>query len=167
MCFKITAMENIELIRKFYASFSSGDANGMISCYHTEVVFEDPAFGKLKGNRARNMWLMLLSRSQSKLTIEYSDIKVEGSEGFAKWKAQYYYGPKKRKVINNVQATFQFMDGNILHHTDHFSLWKWTMQALGISGFALGWSFFMKNKIQKSTNKMLAEFIIKKGEIIY
>ena len=78
-------MTNLELIQKFYASFSNGDANGMISCYHSNIVFTDPAFGTLKGVKAKSMWQMLLSRSKGGLHITYSDIKATENMG------SYYY----------------------------------------------------------------------------
>jgi len=131
----------------------------MITCYHKDIIFEDPAFGTLKGELAKSMWLMLLNRSQGDLKIEYSDVKVAGATGTARWKATYFYGKAKRKVLNEVQAEFQFKDGKIIKHTDRFDLWTWTRQALGISGYLLGWSSFMKRKIQKSTNKMLDDFM--------
>jgi len=60
-----------------------------------------------------------------------------------------------------VQASFQFKDDKIIQHKDHFDLWKWTQQALGPAGYLLGWSSFMKNKIQKSTNKMVDDYALK------
>ena len=61
-------MDNKQLITKFYEAFTNADANTMSSLYHDEIEFEDPAFGKQKGNNARNMWKLLMSRN--------SDIKV-------------------------------------------------------------------------------------------
>jgi len=42
-----------KLIETFYTSFANLDAETMISCYHDEITFEDPAFGVLKGERAK------------------------------------------------------------------------------------------------------------------
>ncbi|WP_373852613.1 hypothetical protein [Tenacibaculum maritimum] len=33
----------------------------MTDCYHKDITFQDPVFGKLKGQRAIKMWEMLLS----------------------------------------------------------------------------------------------------------
>lgn len=152
-------MTNLELIQKFYASFSNGDANGMISCYHSNIVFTDPAFGTLKGAKAKSMWQMLLSRSKGGLHITYSDIKATENMGSAKWQAKYTYGPKNRKVVNTITASFTFLDGKILEHTDTFNLWNWSKQALGLIGLILGWTPFMKRKIQAKTNNLLNSFI--------
>ena len=53
-----------------------------------------------------------------------------------------------------------FSEGNSEDtHTDTFDLYKWTKQAMGPVGYILGWTPFMKNKIQKITNGRLDEFI--------
>lgn len=63
-------MTNTQLLKTFYTSFSNGDTKTMASCYSDDVVFEDPAFDKLKGYRAKAMWHMLLSRdSKPKLHL--------------------------------------------------------------------------------------------------
>ena len=46
-------MSNI--IQNFYEAFHNLDAETMVSFYHPDIEFEDPAFGKLNGERAKNM----------------------------------------------------------------------------------------------------------------
>ena len=48
-----------QLIKDFYQAFAALDAETMASCYHKDILFEDPAFGVLKGEKAKNMWRML------------------------------------------------------------------------------------------------------------
>ncbi len=155
-------MNHNELLQKFYSSFSNGNAKGMIDCYHENIVFQDPAFGILKGNRAKYMWDMLLSKKDNDLRIDYKILKTDDKNGKVNWTARYNYGPKKRKVINKVTANFEFKDGKILKHTDDFNLWIWSKQALGTSGYLLGWSSYMRDQIQKKINKLLSSFIEKK-----
>lgn len=152
-------MTNRELIQKFYSSFSNADINGMLSCYHDDITFTDPAFGTLRGNRAKAMWQMLLSRSNGGTQITFNAITTNKNKGSVNWKAVYTYGPKKRKVTNNITANFIFLDGKIIEHVDTFNLWNWSKQALGISGYLLGWSSFFKSKIQAKTNNLLDTFI--------
>lgn len=57
-------MKNI--IENFYEAFANLDAETMVSYYHDDIVFEDPAFGILKGNRAKNMWRMLCESQKNK-----------------------------------------------------------------------------------------------------
>ncbi|MDO6492994.1 MAG: nuclear transport factor 2 family protein [Cellulophaga sp.] len=152
-------MTNKELIQKFYTSFSNADIKGMLSCYHDDITFTDPAFGTLQGNRAKAMWQMLLSRSNGGTQITFNSITTNKNKGSVHWKAVYTYGSKKRKVTNNITANFTFLDGKIIEHVDTFNLWNWSKQALGISGYLLGWSSFFKSKIQTKTNNLLDTFI--------
>ncbi len=154
-------MDNKELIIRFYSSFSSGNIEGMIECYHEEIVFQDPAFVELKGDDVKNMWRMLSARGGEDIKIEFSNIKTSENKGSADWRAEYTYGPKKRKVINTVSAKFEFKDGKIIKHSDEFDMWKWSRMALGLSGYLLGWSPYMQNKIRKRTNLLLKRFIDK------
>jgi len=152
-------MTNTELIEKFYTSFKEGNVKGMTACYHENVIFQDAAFGTLKGERAFKMWEMLLSGKTESVKISFNKIEATIESGRANWIAEYHYGKKKRKVINNVEANFKFKDGKIIEHKDTFNLWKWTRQAMGPIGLLLGWTPFMKNKIQLTTNKKLDDFI--------
>lgn len=152
-------MNNNKLIENFYNSFSSGDVKGMIACYHKNVIFKDPVFGTLKGEKAIKMWKMLLSKRTKTTKISFSNITATEDKGSANWKAEYLYGEKKRKVINNVTANFKFEDGKIIEHIDTFNLWKWTQQAIGTAGYLIGWTPFMKNKIQNTTKEQLENFM--------
>ena len=131
----------------------------MTNCYHSEVTFKDPAFGQLSGDRACMMWEMLLSNTDAASVITHTNVIANKEFGSANWKAEYFFGPDKRKVTNEVKAEFVFKDGLILNHTDSFSMWKWSRQALGISGLLLGWTPIIKNKVQKTTKKRLDQYI--------
>lgn len=147
-------MTNTELIKKFYESFAKADTEAMVNCYDDNIVFSDPAFGELKGNDAKNMWRMLLSRSKD-IKITFDNVKADDKFGSANWKAEYVYSQTGRKVINKISTQFEFQNGKIIKHTDRFNLWRWTQQALGWRAYLLGWSPFMKKKIQKQTNQLL------------
>jgi len=152
-------MNNNETIERFYSAFANGDVEGMVGCYHNDVVFQDPAFGRLEGDRAVQMWRMLLSRKKDNTKINHTNVQATQDLGSAEWRAEYQYGPKNRNVINHVGAKFKFKDGKIIEHIDTFDLWKWTKQAIGLPGYLLGWTSFMKSKIQKTTNKQLDDYI--------
>jgi len=55
------------LVREFYRAFAARDAEAMGRCYHADVAFSDPVFPMLRGEDARDMWRMLLSRRTPKL----------------------------------------------------------------------------------------------------
>ncbi|MGB3467521.1 MAG: nuclear transport factor 2 family protein [Cyclobacteriaceae bacterium] len=148
-----------QVIRNFYEAFDRLDAEGMAACYHKEVVFEDPAFGVLKGQRAGDMWRMLCESQKGKdFRIEYSDIQYDGKTGTAHWEAYYEFSKTARKVHNKIDATFQFKDGLIIHHKDHFNLKNWAKQAMGFQGALLGGLGFFKKKLQAQTNSLLDKY---------
>ncbi len=154
--------QNEELIETFYSAFANGDAEGMRSCYHPDVEFEDPAFGILKGKDAADMWEMLIERSNGNLKIEFFDIKAGKDSGSAKWIATYIFSKTQRNVVNEVTARFQFKDNLIIRHTDHFNFWNWCKQAMGLTGWLLGWTGFMQNKIQATAILSLRKYQEKK-----
>ena len=150
-------MESV--INKFYQSFQKLDAEGMVSCYHDDIVFEDPAFGVLKGERAKNMWRMLCKSQEGKdFKLIFSNVTSDEIHGSALWEAFYTFSKTNRKIHNVIQAQFEFKNGKIIKHTDSFDLYKWSKQAMGIKGVVLGRTLFFKNKIRYNTSKMLDKF---------
>jgi ketosteroid isomerase-like protein len=145
------------IITEFYTAFANHDYKHMVACYHDEVEFSDPAFGTLKGDQAKAMWKMLIERSEGKLKVEFSSI----TDNAAHWEAHYVFSKTGRNVHNKIDARFEFKDGKIYRHHDHFSLWKWSLQALGFSGFLLGYTSFFRNKLQAQTRKLLTGYMTK------
>lgn len=162
LCFNklLMAHSNEQLIRKFYEAFSIGDAATMVSCYHDDIVFEDPAFGQLKGEHAKNMWRMLIERSKGGLKLKFSDIEANEHAGKAYWEADYIFSKTGRKVNNKINAFFRFKDGKIIEHTDKFSFWRWSSQALGAVGLLLGFTPIVKNKVRKNCLVLLETYEI-------
>lgn len=146
-------------IETFYEAFSNLDAETMVSCYHDDIVFEDPAFGILIGERAKNMWRMLCESQKGKdFKIKFSGIEATQNYGVAHWEAFYTFSKTGRKVHNVIDAHFEFKDDKIIKHTDSFNLYKWSKQALGFRGMVLGRTQFFKNKLNYQTNLMLTKF---------
>ncbi|RZK05676.1 MAG: nuclear transport factor 2 family protein [Flavobacterium sp.] len=150
------------LIEEFYAGFAEGNPKTMASCYHKDIQFQDPAFGKLEGQDVLDMWEMLIEKSKGNLKIEFSDVKADELSGSAKWVATYNFSKTNRNVVNIVKASFVFQDGLIVQHTDKFDVWKWSKQALGLPGYLLGWTGFMQQKIQKNAIHSLRNYQSKK-----
>jgi ketosteroid isomerase-like protein len=112
---------NEELIRRFYTAFQARDAEAMGACYAPDVVFEDPAFGELKGDEARAMWAMLCGRATD-LTVVCDHAEADDAQGAGRWHADYTFTQTGRKVNNRIAARFRFRDGLISEHRDHFSM---------------------------------------------
>ena len=148
-----------ELIDKFYTAFTNLDAETMASCYHPDIVFNDPAFRDLKGNRAGNMWRMLCTSQKDKdMVVTYKDVVADDERGSAHWEALYVFSKTGRKVHNIIEAQFEFKDGLIIKHTDHFNLHRWAGQAMGLSGKLLGWTGFFQKKLNAQTDRLLNKF---------
>jgi len=149
------------VLLKFYDSFSKLDAKAMAECYHPDATFSDPAFGKLNRDEVCAMWKMLIERSKGNLSIEFFDLKSSKKNGTAKWVAKYNFSKTNREVVNEIYAKFKFQDGLIIKHTDSFSLWKWSGMALGLKGYLLGWTPFMRNKIREQAKDSLNKYLAK------
>jgi ketosteroid isomerase-like protein len=153
--------QNADLIHKFYTSLGNRDPNGMAACYHPAVKFSDEVFTDLAGESAVGMWQMLCERAKD-LRVEFRDIEADDSYGRAHWEAWYTYSATGRQVHNKIDARFEFRDGKIIRHRDSFDLWDWAAQALGPTGWLLGWSSVVKNRVRSQASNYLAAFLRKK-----
>ena len=148
-----------EILTKFYTAFTNLDAETMAKCYHSDIVFKDPAFGVLQGEQVKNMWRMLCTSQKGKdFIITFSNIEANAHSGSAKWEAKYNFSKTGRFVHNKISAQFEFKDGLIIKHTDIFNLHRWATQALGFKGRIIGGTAFFRNKLQLQTNQLLSKF---------
>lgn len=125
-----------QLINDFYTAFGRRDGEAMVACYHPDIVFQDPAFGQLRGQQACDMWRMLCKIGKD-LEVSATDISASDGRGSAHWEADYTFATK-RKVHNVVDAEFDFAEGLIIRHTDTFDFAKWAAQAFGPPGAVIG-----------------------------
>jgi hypothetical protein len=149
---------NEQNIIKFYSAFANADAATMCECYHSDIQFRDPVFGLLKENDVCQMWKMLLEKSKGNIKIEFSDVKADDYSGSAQWIASYHFSKTNRKVVNIIRAQFQFKDGLIIKHTDDFDIWRWSKQALGLTGYLFGWTSFLQTKMQQQALLSLKKY---------
>lgn len=153
---------NVQVITKFYTAFQELDYKTMNSCYSDDIVFNDPAFGLLRGDEAKAMWEMLCMNAKG-FSLSFSNIQeLDDEYATCNWVATYTFSKTKRKVVNNIKAYMKLKEGKIIEHSDAFKLSKWASQALGFKGVLLGWTGFMKRKIQQNARKSLIAFIEKK-----
>ena len=149
---------NEQLITTFYTAFKNSDPAAMLACYHPQIEFSDPAFPALQGNRARAMWAMLGQRKANPDDRTFTDVKADDLRGSAHWEAKYNFPTTGRPVHNKIDATFEFQDGKIRRHTDHFDFWTWSRMALGPAGLLLGWGP-LKKPLRKKLAGLLDKFI--------
>ena len=153
-----TSDDNAALVMRFYEAFSRGDAAGMNACYAPHIVFSDPAFGELQGDRARAMWTMLCANMRDfSLTYEIREANDTTVRGHAV--ATYVYGATGNSVRNEIDGTFTIASGAIVRQDDRFDIWKWSAQALGPVGRFAGWTPMVKKKIRATALGRLDGFI--------
>ena len=152
---------NTALIQRFYTAFQQRDIDAMLACYADDIVFSDPAFGELRGELARDMWRMLVARAQE-FSLTFGEVAADDQAGRAKWSAQYRFAATGRRVVNRIDARFRFRDGRIVEHRDHFDLWRWARQAIGMKGALLGWTPFMQRAIRAQARKNLDAYRAKR-----
>jgi len=150
-----------ELLHRFYQAFQRRDYASMATCYHPEATFEDPVF-QLRGAEIGAMWRMLCERGKD-LVLTYDHVHADATQGRAVWDARYTFSQTKRRVHNHVPARFTFRDGKILTHHDAFSFWRWSRQALGPTGWLLGWTPLLRAKVRASARQGLDAFIAQRG----
>ena len=153
-----TMNQNEQIVFDFYSDFQNLNAEKMVSHYSDNIQFEDPAFGKLHAEDAKNMWRMLCENAKD-LKITFTIIESKENMVKAHWNAEYTFSRTGRMIYNSINAHFIFENGLIISHKDHFDLWKWSRQALGTSGVLFGWSPLFQKKLQKTTAKMLLNFM--------
>jgi ketosteroid isomerase-like protein len=150
---------NEAIIQRFYTAFQKLDYATMQDCYSQDAIFNDPVFGILQGDELRAMWEMLCKNAKD-FSLQFSNIQLLDEEyATCNWVAQYTFSKTGRKVVNNIKAHMRIQDGKITEHTDQFDLWKWSKQALGLSGVLLGWSGFIQNKVRSTARKNLERFM--------
>lgn len=147
-----------KIIHQLYTSIANGALSDIDACYASTVKFHDPVFGTLKGPEVPKMWKMLIERSKGNLAIDYTIIKSDAHKASAQWIATYTFGKNKRQIKNTIQSEFYFKDGLIIKQNDDFDIWTWSRQAFGFSGFLLGWTGYMQNKIHKKAKLALKDY---------
>jgi hypothetical protein len=148
-------------IAGFYGAFRELDARSMQAAYATDARFRDPVFDLHGRDQIGAMWAMLCEAVQAKgrdvWQLDVSDIVADASRGRAHWEARYRFSATGRTVHNVIDAAFGFdADGLIVAHRDQFDFWRWSRQALGPIGWALGWSDLLQGKVRNQARANLA-----------
>lgn len=146
-----------DVVTHLYEAFAVRDHAAMARCYTPDAHFSDPVFTNLRGAQVAAMWRMLCHRATD-LRITFSDVSADGNSGAAHWEAWYTYSATGRAVHNVIEATFMFRDGLIATHRDRFDLYRWTRQALGPTGFLLGWTPVLQSAVRRKAAVALARF---------
>ncbi len=156
--------DNSATIHRFYKAFAVLDAKTMDECYAVDACFTDEVF-TLNGRREiSGMWAMLCDAIKGSgrdvWALEYGQVTSAGDKGSAHWEAHYRFSATGRLVENHIGTQMRFDEvGLIVEQVDHFDFWRWSRQALGAPGFLLGWTSFLKNKVQAQARSNLDKYL--------
>lgn len=157
--------DNIASIKAFYKAFNNLDHSAMASHYSQLALFTDPAFGELNALECKYMWRMLCENQKGKnFTVELLNVEAVNRAVKAQWRATYVFSKTGRRVVNVVDAHFEFSsEGKILLHHDVFNLRRWAKQALGLKGYLIGGTRVFRKKLQKQCKALLNAYIAKEN----
>ncbi len=163
---------NEATIKRFYNAFAQLDAASMATCYADDVSFQDEVFTLNGKTETVGMWTMLCGAtagnpaSKAAWHLEFSGIKADAFNGQAHWDATYLFSKTGRMVLNKIDAQFIFdAAGLIVKHQDSFNFWAWSRQALGTLGLLLGWTPFLRAKVQATAKEGLQKFLAKNPNV--
>lgn len=105
------------------------------------------------------MWEMLCKNARDFSLVHGNIVSLDHEYYTCDWVASYTFSATGRKVVNKVKAYMLISEGKIIEHSDAFSLHKWSMMALGFSGWLLGWNRFYAAKIRRQARKKLAAYL--------
>ena len=148
---------SIAIARSFYEAFKARDGDSMAALYSDNIQFSDPVFPELKAEQAKNMWRMLCGQAKD-LQVEYEIILAKENKVHVAWIATYTFSKTHNLVVNHVRAELTIENSKIVSHQDSFDFWKWSRQALGPLGLFLGWTPFLKKKVQAQAATSLQIF---------
>lgn len=137
----------MSVLNRFYTAFAQRDWSTMGACYTDDARFSDPVFPDLDAAGVRGMWKMLLT-SGTDLRVTFKVVEESAQRGVCEWEAFYTFSRTGRKVHNIIRSEFELRDGLIVRQRDHFDFWRWSRQALGLSGVLLGWTPLVRNKVR-------------------
>ncbi|MDV6234452.1 nuclear transport factor 2 family protein [Leptospira ellisii] len=143
---------------EFYEAFQKKDVATMSALYSDSVTFNDPVFTDLNATETRGMWNMLVSRGKD-LELKFGEIRSQGDVATVTWEAFYTFSKTGNKVHNVIRAELTCKDGKIVKHTDRFGFYRWSRQALGLSGLLFGFLPFIRNKVKAEAKKGLELFL--------
>lgn len=148
---------NIDLLKRFYTGLQDADIAAVRACYAPDIVYFDPVFGELQGDRAIAMWDMFFRRDEP-LRVTFGNLSADDTTGSGRWEARYVFAKTGREVHNVIDSQFRLADHRITEQRDSFSVHRWAAMALGPVGRLAGWTPPLRSALHKETVKLLDRF---------
>jgi hypothetical protein len=152
------------VIVAFFTSLQRSDFVGLRRCYAPDVVYSDPIFGELRGERALAMWEMICAHGD--LAVEFGDVHADDTSGSARWEARYAFSTTGRPVHNIITSRFCLAGGLITEQHESFDVHRWAGMALGPAGRLLGWAPPVRTALHRRSTKLIDNFVASRGSAL-
>lgn len=147
-------------VERLYAAFAGLDGDAMAACYAEDARFDDEVFSLAGRRQIGGMWAMLCSGTRAQGLAQWRLQASDITGHSAHWEAHYLFPATGRMVHNRIDAEFEFdAHGSIARHHDRFDFWRWSRQALGLPGWLLGWTPFLRRKVRDQAAANLRRFL--------
>ncbi|KAF8757002.1 Pyridoxal-phosphate dependent enzyme [Rhizoctonia solani] len=126
----------VAVATKWFEAYSAGNFEAMKSLAADGYTFEDPAFGKLEGDRALGMYKMFTStRDKTEAVWNVHEVKPSESDpqrAIVQFEAIYKFNG--RPVTNQITSNILVVDGKVKEQVDSFDVPKWAGETPVLSG---------------------------------
>jgi uncharacterized protein len=144
------------VLRRLLDRIAARDTEGVAGCCHPDIFLTNPLFPRLRGDAALAFWAMAFAELKD-FTLHVAEVSADGDGGHATWTASYTAGTG-RTVTMRGRSLFAFREGLVCREYDHFSLWRWSAQAAGPAGAALGWLGPFRWAVRQRVTRRLERF---------
>ncbi|MBX3636271.1 MAG: nuclear transport factor 2 family protein [Rubrivivax sp.] len=130
----------------------------MQACYADDARFDDEVFSLRGAREIGAMWSMLCAnvRASEAARAAWRLDTHDLADDRVRWEVHYLFGPQARPVHNVIDARFEFdAAGRITRHRDRFDFRRWSRQALGLPGWLLGGTPWLRAKVRAQAARTL------------
>lgn len=148
----------------FYAAFKRLDPAAMQAAYAPGARFSNPLFQLQGPEEIGALWALVCDaigrRRLDQWRLDVSEIEATAQRGRARCQPHWRIRASGRVVQGVSDAEFSFdQHGRILSHTERFSFWHWSCQALGLRGALLGWTPLWRDRVGAWTRQSLRHYL--------
>lgn len=158
-------------VQDFFDALARLDAYALAQCYAPSARFEDAAWS-LQGTEAiAAMWEMICddTRRLGADVWRLECLRIRGTRHRCKvdWRLSHRDPATGRLIHQRMESRFLLTrDGRIDFHENRFSLWRWSRQARGLSGWLLGWTPIMRQRVRHDAAQRLDRYLEGRSSLV-
>ncbi len=117
-----------QLVQLLFSSLQQLNHEAMAACYSEAATFSDIAFQLQGRKQIHAMWHMIC---QTGIDVQVRSIEADGNVVRARITDTYVFSDTGRKVVNDIESSFEFRGGLISVQRDTCDPLRWARQAFG------------------------------------